>query len=84
MKTKFQELVYKQVKKIPRGQTRSYKDIALKLKSSPRAIGQALSRNIDKQVPCHRVIMSSGKIGGYHGSSNNKEKIRKLKSEKAI
>lgn len=84
MITEFQKRVYKEVKKIPKGKTTTYKQIAGKLNTSPRAIGQALARNTNKSVPCHRVIMSSGKIGGYKGSWNNKEKINKLRKEKAI
>lgn len=45
MVTNFQKKVYKIVSKIPKGKTMSYKDIAIKLKSSPRAVGQALKRN---------------------------------------
>ena len=82
MITKFQERVYKEVKKIPKGKTSTYKKIADKLNTSPRAIGQALAKNPYESVPCHRVIMSNGEIGGYKGSINNKEKIRKLKQEK--
>lgn len=59
--TEFQEKVYEIVKKIPKGKITTYKAIALKLNSSPRAVGQALKRNpYAPRVPCHRVIMSNG------------------------
>ena len=45
MLTPFQKKVYAEVAKIPKGQTRSYKYIAQKIKSSPRAVGQALKKN---------------------------------------
>jgi len=84
MITEFQKRVYEIVKKIPKGKTTTYKAIALKLKSSPRAVGQALKVNpYAPKVPCHRIIMSNGKIGGYAGSNpkNIRKKIQLLKSE---
>jgi methylated-DNA-[protein]-cysteine S-methyltransferase len=59
----------------------SYKELADIIGSSPRAVGQALKRNKNKDVPCHRVIHKSGKIGGYAGIKNNPKKIKILKSE---
>ena len=82
MATQFQEKVYKQVKKIPKGQTRSYKQIAQTLKTSPRAIGQALKKNQNLGVPCHRVICSNGSLGGYNRGIKLKEKL--LTQENAI
>ncbi|KKQ01495.1 MAG: Regulatory protein ada [Candidatus Moranbacteria bacterium GW2011_GWD2_36_198] len=72
--------VFAQVKKIPKGKTLTYKEVA-NLVGSPnayRAVGSALNKN----VPCHRVIRSDGKIGGYNKGTKNKEKI--LKKEGAI
>ena len=64
--TPFQIKVYEIVKRIPKGKTMTYGEIAIKLKTSPRAIGQALKRNpFPIKIPCHRVIKSNGKIGGY-------------------
>ena len=82
MITKFQSKVYKIVKKIRRGKTMSYEEIARKLKTSPRAVGQALKKNYDKKIPWHRVIMSSGKLGGYNRGI--RKKLSLLKKEKAI
>ncbi len=82
--TEFQKKVYEIVKKVPKGKTTTYKAIAIKLKSSPRAVGQALKVNpYAPFVPCHRVIKSNGEIGGYAGSNprNIKRKIALLKKE---
>lgn len=79
--TDFQKRVYKEVKKIPRGKTKTYKQIALKLKTSARAIAKALSKNYNPKIPCHRVIMSNGNLGGYNrGVKRKKELLRKEKS----
>lgn len=86
--TEFQKKVYEIVKKVPKGKTTTYKAIAEKLNSSPRAVGQALKVNpysfIDGgNVPCHRVIKSNGEIGGFAGSNpkNIKKKIALLRKE---
>lgn len=80
--TKFQERVYRECSKIPKGKVSTYNSIAKKLKSSPRAVGQALRRNpYAPKVPCHRVIKSDGTLGGYDGKINNGKKIKMLKSE---
>ncbi len=86
MTTEFQKKVFSIVRKIPKGKTMAYKEIAIKLKTSPRAVGQALKQNVNPiKIPCYRVIMTNGKIGGYFG--NNKKMIKKkeelLKKEKA-
>lgn len=84
MITKFQKKVYSIVRKIPKGKITTYKEIAKKLKSSPRAVGQALKRNpYAPKVPCHRVICSNRKIGGYAGKNpkNIQKKINLLKKE---
>jgi methylated-DNA-[protein]-cysteine S-methyltransferase len=84
MVTEFQKKVYEIVKKVPKGKVTTYKAIALKLKTSPRAVGQALKRNpFAPMVPCHRVIKSNGEIGGYNGNSPKKikKKIEMLKRE---
>jgi methylated-DNA-[protein]-cysteine S-methyltransferase len=67
--TKFEMKVYKITAKIPKGKTMTYGQIARKLKTSPRAVGQALKRNpFAPKVPCHRVIMSDGSLGGFSGN----------------
>lgn len=84
-KTKtFREKVFEVVKKIPRGQTMSYKQVA-KLAGNPhayRAVGNILNTNYDPSIPCHRVIKSNGKLGGYNRGEAAKEHI--LRKEKAL
>ncbi|MEO0089108.1 MAG: MGMT family protein [candidate division WOR-3 bacterium] len=79
--TKFAQKVLAIVKKIPKGKVMSYKEIAIKLgnKNLARAIGQVLKRNpYPIVIPCHRVIRSDGKIGGYSlGIKKKKELLRK-------
>jgi len=80
--TPFQERVYAICRKIPRGKTMTYGEIAKILESSPRAVGQALKRNpYAPIVPCHRVIHTDGRIGGYNGIKDSKKKIKLLKQE---
>lgn len=66
--TQFENKVFEVVKKIPRGEVLTYKQVALKLGNAglARAVGNALSRNRDKKVPCHRVIGSEREIGGFN------------------
>ncbi len=63
----FKEKVYYTVSKIPAGETITYQQLAEKIGHSRayRAVGQILKKNEDSKVPCHRVIYSNGKIGGY-------------------
>lgn len=66
--TDFQKRVWKELEKIPYGETRSYADIAAGIGNSGavRAVGQANHRNpIIIFVPCHRVINKSGEMGGF-------------------
>ncbi|QOJ78456.1 methylated-DNA--[protein]-cysteine S-methyltransferase [Infirmifilum lucidum] len=62
----FKRRVLEEVLKIPYGLTTTYKDIALKLSTSPRAVAMVLKSNsVLILVPCHRVVSSTGWIGGY-------------------
>lgn len=80
--SEFSKEVYNVVSMIPKGKVRTYGDIAKILKSSPRAVGQALKRNpYAPRVPCHRVIHSDGRIGGYNGVRDSIKKINLLRSE---
>jgi len=79
----FTEEVYELCKKIHEGKISTYKDIAVALNSKAyRAVGTALNKNKSKEVPCHRVIKSSGEIGGF--ARGTKEKIKLLKKEGII
>ncbi|RJQ22586.1 MGMT family protein [Candidatus Woesearchaeota archaeon] len=83
--TVFAERVYAACRMIPKGKVSTYGDIARYLNSAPRAVGQALKRNpYAPKVPCHRVVASDGRIGGFMGEASGPEvgrKIRLLKSE---
>ena len=72
------------VSKIPKGSVLTYKQVAQKAGSPNafRAVGTILSKNYDKNIPCHRVIGSDGKMHGYNRGVENKIKI--LKKEGAI
>ncbi len=82
--TPFQTKVYAVIKKIPKGKTLTYQQVAVKIgkPNAARAVGNALNKNYDPAIPCHRVIRSDGKTGGYNRGPKNKIKI--LKKEKAI
>ncbi len=73
----FTEKVYEVVKKIPKGKTLTYKEVAKKAGSEKafRAVGNILNKNFDPQIPCHRVIKSNGELGGYNRGSASKRKI---------
>ena len=72
--------VYNLTKRIPKGKITTYGILAKKTKTSARAVGQILKRNPHKNVPCHRVVMSNGSIGGYCGK-HFLAKIRILRKE---
>ena len=82
--TLFQQKVYGAVKRIPQGKVLTYKQVAEKIgkPNSFRAVGNALNKNYDSKIPCHRVIRSDGKLGEYNRGIS--EKIKLLKKEKAI
>jgi O-6-methylguanine DNA methyltransferase len=80
----FKEKVHQVVKRVPKGKTLSYKKVA-ELAGSPRAwraVGNILNKNRNPKVPCHRVIKSDGKIGGFYKGS--KKKVSLLKKEGVI
>jgi methylated-DNA-[protein]-cysteine S-methyltransferase len=75
--------VFEIVRKIPYGETRTYKQISdeLNLPKMSRAIGRILNSNrVPIIVPCHRVIKSDGEIGGYHNGLEWKIKLLKLEN----
>ncbi len=80
----FQEQVYRVVKKIPKGKVLTYKEVA-RGAGKPlafRAVGNILNKNFDPKIPCHRVIRSDGKVGGYNRGTLEKQIL--LKNEGAI
>ena len=76
--TPFEEAVYAVIRRIPRGQTRSYRWVAERLgrPNASRAVGNALHRNpFAPRVPCHRVVRSDGSLGGYAGGPAKKRRL---------
>lgn len=84
MKEGFTEKVYNIVRKIKRGEVMTYLEVATSAGNpkAARAVGNILNKNYDPKIPCHRVILSDGKTGGYNRGAKNKIKI--LKKERAI
>ncbi len=73
--TSFQNKVYSVVGKIPPGRALTYKRVA-ELAGFPRAwraVGSILNKNHNPDIPCHRVIRSDGKIGGYNKGVDKKK-----------
>jgi AraC family transcriptional regulator of adaptative response/methylated-DNA-[protein]-cysteine methyltransferase len=74
--TAFQEAVWRELRRIPAGETRSYADIAAAIgqPGAVRAVGTANGANpVAVLVPCHRVIRSDGSLGGYAGGLERKK-----------
>jgi methylated-DNA-[protein]-cysteine S-methyltransferase len=85
--TDFEKSIWLLLKKIPYGETRSYKWVAEKIgnPSAVRAVGQALSKNpLPIVLPCHRVVESSGSIGGYSSGVNRKVRLLELEYYSAM
>ena len=83
--TKFQLKVWNYLKSIKKGNVKTYKQVAIAIKSpkSARAVANACAKNpYAPKIPCHRVIRSDGGLGGYSGLGGIRQKLRLLKSEK--
>ncbi len=78
---KLKENIFNYVKKVPKGKTTTYKFLAKKFKTSPRAVGMILKSNKDTSVPCYKVIRTDGKLGGYNNLLK-KSKRELLEEEK--
>ncbi|MCH7996881.1 MAG: methylated-DNA--[protein]-cysteine S-methyltransferase [Chloroflexi bacterium] len=79
--TPFKKAVWEATRSIPRGETRSYGDIAVQVgrPGGARAVGQVMASNpIAVLVPCHRVIASDGGLGGYGGHLEVKRRLLTL------
>tara|TARA_B100001989_G_C24393509_1_gene390462 strand:+ start:126 stop:398 length:273 start_codon:yes stop_codon:yes gene_type:complete len=82
--TKFQIQVWNELKKIPKGQVKTYKEIATAIgkPNSARAVANACGKNPKPiKIPCHRIIRSDGSLGGYSAKGGASEKRRLLKKE---
>jgi methylated-DNA-[protein]-cysteine S-methyltransferase len=82
--TPFQNKVWSELERIPYGETRSYADIARRIRNdkATRAVGTANGRNpIPIIVPCHRVIASDGGLGGYSGGLATKQRLLTLETK---
>ena len=83
--TEFQIRVWNELKKIPKGETRTYKEIAdlIGKPTAARAVANACGKNpYPITIPCHRVIRSDGGLGGYSGEGGIEKKKLLLKNEK--
>ena len=81
----FADRVREVVRNIPKGETRSYKEVAIAAGSpkAARAVGTIMKNNYLEDVPCHRVVGANGKIGGYNRGGETQKRAL-LKQEGAI
>ena len=79
----FKNNVLRVVAGIPRGEILTYKQVAERV-GSPRAfraVGNVLNKNYDPNIPCHRVVCSDSRTGGYNRGAERKKEI--LNEEKS-
>jgi len=79
MMLSFRDKVFEVVKKIPKGKVMTYGQVAKKVGNlkAYRAVGNILNKNYDPLIPCHRVIRSDGKLGGYNRGEDKKRELLK-------
>lgn len=85
--TEFQKKVWSELLKIPYGKLMTYKAIGIMLgnENAMRAVGRANATNhAPIIIPCHRVIASDGKLGGYSGGVSLKEKLLELEGSLSL
>ena len=83
--TRFQLKVWNYLRKIPKGKVKTYHQVAKAIGNPKacRAVANAVGKNpYPPKIPCHRVIRSDGRIGGYSGKGGIREKRRLLNAEK--
>ena len=83
--TEFQIKVWRELSRIPFGETRTYKQVAEAIghPQSSRAVANACAQNpYPIEIPCHRVIRSDGGLGGYSGLGGVTKKKQLLINEK--
>ena len=77
-KSLFADRVRDAVRQIPRGETKSYGEVAAAIgyPGAARAVGTVMKNNFDSSVPCHRVVRSDGRIGEYNrGGARAKKRL---------
>ena len=82
--TQFQLKVWSYLKKIPKGKVKTYAQVAKAIgkPKAVRAVANAIGKNpFPPNIPCHRVIRSDGKLGGYSAKGGIKTKKKLLKNE---
>jgi len=82
--TQFQLKVWSYLKKIPKGKVKTYAQVAKAIgkPKAVRAVANAIGKNpFPPKIPCHRVIRSDGKLGGYSAKGGIKTKKKLLKNE---
>jgi methylated-DNA-[protein]-cysteine S-methyltransferase len=82
--TQFQLKVWSYLKKIPKGKVKTYAQVAKAIgkPKAVRAVANAIGKNpFPPKIPCHRVIRSDGKLGGYSTKGGIKTKKKLLKNE---
>ena len=75
-----EQKIYKKLLEVPKGQVTTYGELAkaVGLKNGQRAVGKIMNKNpYPVIIPCHRVVMSTGKIGGYDFGEHVKTKLLK-------
>ena len=83
--TDFQQRVWAMMRDIPSGESATYGGMAMALGSGPRPVGMACARNsIPIIVPCHRVLASGGKEGGFSGGKGLPTKRQLLTVEGVV
>ncbi|HBP51417.1 MAG: 6-O-methylguanine DNA methyltransferase/methylated-DNA-[protein]-cysteine S-methyltransferase [Candidatus Shapirobacteria bacterium GW2011_GWE1_38_10] len=73
--------IREEVKKIPKGETRSYGEIARIVGTNAHVVGFALRGNEDMTIPCHRVIKTNGEVADKFSLGNWPEQKRRLEEE---
>jgi methylated-DNA-[protein]-cysteine S-methyltransferase len=84
--TEFQKKVWRELQAIPKGKVLTYKELAHRIGNPKaiRAVANAVGANpCAPTIPCHRVVRSDGKLGGYSGLGGIKTKLKLLREEGA-
>ena len=83
--TAFTRSVYRVVKKIPKGKTMTYAEVATAIgkPNAYRSVANALKKNFNDSIPCHRVVRSDGTVSGYN-RGGPRAKLALLRAEGAL